>query len=86
MEQVTLLLAMSAAVFLGTLAYAAFYGFSLLAGGCLLLLLVGFKRRARPTGAVVGWLTVACVAGILGEALWYRAHPGGQQVRPIGPI
>jgi len=86
MEQVTLLLAVSDAVFFWTLAYAAFYGFTRLAGGCLLLLLVGFKRRARPPGAVAGWLTVVGVAGTLGEAIWYRAHPGGPQVRPIGPI
>jgi hypothetical protein len=69
---------MSDAAFFGALAYTAFYGLTLLGGSFLLLLLVWLKKRVRPTGAAVGWLAVVCVAGILGEALWYRAHPGAQ--------
>ncbi|MFD2717112.1 hypothetical protein ACFST9_00195 [Hymenobacter monticola] len=64
------------AVFFEVLAYAAFYGLTLLAGAVLLLVLVWFKRRAKPTGAVLAWLAAVCVAGMVGEALWYRAHPG----------
>jgi hypothetical protein len=69
------LLDVSDAVFFGTLAYAAFYGLTLRAGAALLLVLVRFKRQAKPTAAVTGWLTAACAAGLAGEALWHQAHP-----------
>jgi hypothetical protein len=76
MQQVPFLLDISDAAFFGALAYLVFYGLTLLAGGFLLLLLVLFTWRAKPTGIVMRWLLVVCVAGILGEAQWYQVHPG----------
>jgi hypothetical protein len=76
MQQAPFLLDMSDAVFFGALAYAAFYGATLLAGGLLLFFLVRHHRQEKSMDGVVGWLTGVCLAGALGEVLWYRANPG----------